>query len=65
MQNGALTNMDDLRTGYRSHNCGELRASHVGISVTLSGWVQVRFSRNDVSRQRYGKQTLIFGWMMY
>jgi aspartyl-tRNA synthetase len=24
---------------YRSHNCGELRASHVGKEVRLSGWV--------------------------
>src|SRR6187397_966252 len=24
---------------YRTHTCGELRATHAGISVRLSGWV--------------------------
>ncbi len=25
---------------YRTHTCGELRASHIGVEVILSGWVQ-------------------------
>jgi len=49
---------------YRSHNCGELRASHSNIEVTLSGWVQgVRdkgFMIYVDLRDRYGITQLYF-----
>jgi aspartyl-tRNA synthetase len=49
---------------YRSHNCGELRASHSNTEVTLSGWVQgVRdkgFMIYIDLRDRYGITQLYF-----
>jgi aspartyl-tRNA synthetase len=49
---------------YRSHNCGELRASHNTTEVTLSGWVQgVRdkgFMIYIDLRDRYGITQLYF-----
>ena len=33
-------------TGFRTHNCNELRASDVGKEVTLCGWVQTSRDMN-------------------
>lgn len=49
---------------YRSHSCGELRASHINTEVILSGWVQKSRDKGFMIwvdlRDRYGITQLIF-----
>jgi aspartyl-tRNA synthetase len=53
---------------YRSHNCGELRKSHVGSEVTLAGWVQTVRKFGAITfvdlRDRYGITQLLLGESM-
>ena len=59
-----LSTGKELATGYRTHTCNELRMAHVGVEVSLVGWVQQsrdmkHFAFVDL-RDRYGITQVVF-----
>jgi len=55
--NFGLNTQNGRPTGYRTHNCGELRITDVGKTVSICGWVQKARDKNIVFmdvRDRYG-----------
>ena len=54
----------DMATWQRTHTCGDLRADHVGRTVTLNGWVLTSRGYNSQVfidlRDRYGLTQVVF-----